>query len=402
MNYVNSKNKFCNVKHSIWEKIIFPFMLIIVLSFSSKLYAQKTMWVGETYMCDATSAVMGLTSDISWTTSGGYLSLSGSGLYRNVTVTQYFSGSATVKCSWKYRLYSGDTWKSQSKSWTIRCNENPVSISPTNLTLAPGETAYVNYSHKYTNSYTSAANAYFSSSNTRVATVSNSGLVTAINPGTTYINVYSKISSAANAPYCIVTVKNLTPTGVSLPSSLSLIIGESKTLTPTVTPSGASTSFSWSSDNSDIATVNSSGIVTGVKVGTTKVKVTTNVGGYVAYCNITVKEPPVAPTKITVKDAINLYEGFTYTLVPTLQPDNAETTYTWKSDNTNIATVSTTGKITAKGVGTATITITTKNDLKATCEVTVLELPANISGSVINNKITIIENLVNKTFNKAY
>lgn len=353
-------------------------------------------------MCDATSAVMGLTSDISWTTNGGYLSLSGSGLYRNVTVTQYFSGSATVKCSWKYRLYSGDTWKSQSKSWTIRCNENPVSISPTNLTLAPGETAYVNYSHKYTNSYTSAANAYFSSSNTRVATVSNSGLVTAINPGTTYINVYSKISSAANAPYCIVTVKNLTPTGVSLPSSLSLIIGESKTLTPTVTPSGASTSFSWSSDNSDIATVNSSGIVTGVKVGTTKVKVTTNVGGYVAYCNITVKEPPVAPTKITVKDAINLYEGFTYTLVPTLQPDNAETTYTWKSDNTNIATVSTTGKITAKGVGTATITITTKNDLKATCEVTVLELPANISGSVINNKITIIENLVNKTFNKAY
>lgn len=387
---------------SIWERAIFPFMLIIVLPFSSKLYAQKTMWVGETYMCDATSAVMGLTSDISWTTSGGYLSLSGSGLYRNVTVTQYFSGSATVKCSWKYRLYSGDTWKSQSKSWTIRCNENPASISPTNLTLAPGETAYVSYSHKYSNSYTSAANAYFSSNNTRIATVSSSGLVTAINPGITYINVYSNISNAANAPYCTVTVKESTPTGVSLPSFLSLIIGESKTLTPTVTPSGASTSFSWSSDNNDIVTVNSSGIVTGVKVGTTKVKVTTDVGGYTAYCNITVKEPPVAPTKITVKGTMNLYKGFTYTLVPTLQPDNAETTYIWKSDNTSIATVSTTGKITAKEVGTATITITTKNNLKATCEVTVLELPVNISGSVINSKITIIENLVNKTFNKVY
>lgn len=402
MNDVNTKNKFCNVKRSAWERIIFSLMLLVVLSFSSRLHAQKTMWVGETYMCDATSAVMGLTSDISWTTSGGYLSLSGSGLYRNVTVTQYFSGSATVKCSWKYRLYSGDTWKSQSKSWTIRCNENPVSISPTNLTLAPGETAYVGYSHKYSNSYTSAANAYFSSSNTRIVTVSSSGLVTAVNPGTAYINVYSKISNAANAPYCTVTVKKSNPTGVSLPSSLSLIIGESKTLTPTVTPSGASTSFSWSSENSDIATVNSSGTVTGVKVGTTKVKVTTDVGGYTAYCNITVKEPPVAPTKITVKGAINLYKGFTYTLVPTLQPDNAETTYTWKSDNTSIATVSTTGKITAKEVGTATITITTKNNLKATCEVTVLELPANISGNVINSKITIIENLVNKTFNKAY
>lgn len=400
MNYVNSK--LYNVKHFAWKRIFFSFMLIIMLSSSSKLYAQKTMWVGETYKCDATSAVMGLTSDVSWTTSGGYLSLSGSGFYRNVTVTQYFSGSATVKCSWKYRLYSGDTWKSQSRSWTIRCNENPVSISPTNLTLAPGETAYVSYSHKYSNSYTSAANAYFTSRNTSIATVSSSGLVTAINPGTTYINVYSKISNAANAPYCIVTVKKSTPTGVSLPPSLSLIIGESKKLTPIVTPSGASTSFSWSSENNDIATVNSSGIITGVKVGTTKIKVTTDVGDYTAYCNITVKEPPVPPTRIAIQSTINLYKGFAYTLIPTLQPDNAETTYTWKSDNTNIATVNITGKITAKEVGTATITVTTKNNLKATCEVTVLELPANISGNVINSKIAIIENLVNKTFNKAY
>lgn len=101
---------------SIGKKVIFPLMLIIVLSVSSRIHAQKSMWVGETYMCDATSAVMGLTSDITWTDNGGYLSLSGSGFYRNVTVTQYFSGTATVKCSWKYRLYSGDTWKRQSKS----------------------------------------------------------------------------------------------------------------------------------------------------------------------------------------------------------------------------------------------------------------------------------------------
>lgn len=394
--------KYFLLQNFIWKRTISPFIFITLLFISTKLYAQKNMWVGETYMCDATSAVMGLTSNVSWTTSGGYLSLKGSGFYRNVTVTQYFSGSATVKCSWKYRLYSGDTWKSQSRSWTIRCNENPVSISPTKLTLAPGETAYVSYSHKYSNSYTSAANAYFSSSNTRIATVSSSGLVTAINPGTTYINVYSKISNAANAPYCIVTVKKSTPTGVSLPSSLNLIIGESKTLVPTVIPSGASTSFSWNSDNSNIATVNSSGIVTGIKVGTTKVKVTTNIGNYTAYCNVTVKDPPIEPTQITVKNAINLYKGFTYTLIPTLQPNNAETTYTWQSGNTNIATVSTTGKITAKKTGTTTITITTKNNLKATCEVTVLELPANITENMINSKITIIENLTNKTFNKAY
>lgn len=401
MKVINNKTYFVRIL-SCTRKILFFAILIAGLSLSPKLSAQKSMWVGETYKCDATSAVMGLTSDVSWTTNGGYLSLSGSGFYRNVTVTQYFGGSATVKCSWKYRLYSGDTWKTQSKSWTITCNENPVSISPTNLTLAPGETAYVSYSHKYSNSYTSAANAYFSSSNSNIATVSSSGLVTAVSEGTTYINVYSKISNAANAPYCTVTVKKTSPTGVSLPSSLSLIVGETKTLTPTVTPSGASTSLTWRSDDSSIASVSSSGRVTGVKAGTTKVWVTTAVGGYSDWCNITVKNPPVAPTKVTMKSSLSLYTGFSYTLVPTLQPDNAETTYTWKSDDTSVAMVSTKGKVTAKKEGKAIITVTTQNGLTATCEITVSKLPANMTESTINSKVTVIENLINNTFNKAY
>lgn len=387
----------------VWRRtgILLP-MLIAILSLSPELHAQQTLWVGESYKCDATSAVLGLTSDVTWTTTGGYLSLSGSGFYRNVTITQFFSGSATVKCSWKYRLYSGDTWKSQSKSWTVKCRENPVSISPARLTLAVGETAYVSYGHQYNNSYTSAANAYFSSSNSSIATVSASGLVTGVKPGTTYINVYSRISSAANAPYCTVTVTEAVPKSVSLPASISLIIGESKTLTPTVTPSGASTSFSWSSDNSNIATVNSSGSVTGVKAGTTRIKVTTTVGGHSAYCNITVKEPPVDPDQISIPEELVLYKGFSYKISPTLQPDNAETAYTWESDNTDIATVTGTGTITAKATGTAVITVTTENNLKAECKITVSHLPDNITESMITDNISIIRNLINKTLDKSY
>lgn len=360
------------------------------------------MWVGETYKCDATSAVMGLTSDISWSTNGGYLSLSGAGYYRNVTVTQFFSGTATVTCRWKYRLYSGDTWKTQTKSWTITCIENPVSISPTNLTLEPGGTAYVSYSHKYSNSYTSAANPYFSSSNSNIATVSNSGLVTAVSEGTTYINVYSKISSAANAPYCTVTVKKTNPTGVSLPSQLSLIVGDTKVLTPTVTPSGASTSFTWWSEDDTIATVNSSGRVTGVKAGTTNVYVMTTVGDYSDYCCVTVKNPPIAPTGVSMKSSLNLYVGFDYILTPELQPDNAETTFAWKSADTSVATVNASGKVAAKKEGTTKITVTTQNGLTATCEINVSKLPADMSESEVNSGIAVIEKLINTTFNKAY
>lgn len=152
---------------------------MMLLFLSTNILQAQSLWVGETYKCDATSAVMGLTSDVSWTTSGGYIQLSGSGFYRNAKVTQYFSGSATVKCSWKYRLYSGDSWKTMSRSWNISCKDNPASINPTSMTLASGETGYVGYSFSYSNSYTSNAEPYFSSSNPNVATVSTSGEVTA-------------------------------------------------------------------------------------------------------------------------------------------------------------------------------------------------------------------------------
>lgn len=227
-----------------------------------------------------------------------------------------------------------------------------------------------------------------------------SGLVTAIAEGTAYINVYSDLSQ--DSPYCTVTVEKMEPTGVSLPASLTLIIGDSQKLFPTVTPSGAVTSFIWSSDDSNIASVNASGLVTGLAAGTTKIRVTTTVGGYTDYCNVTVKEPPVDPTDVSMKKSLNLYTGFAYTLVPILQPDNAEATYIWKSDAPSVATVSTKGKVIAKKEGVATITVMTHNGLETTCEVIVSKLPANISESKINRKITLIENLTNKTFEKAY
>ena len=218
--------------------------LVLLLSIlwltSIKVYSQTAMWVGESKEFDASSAVIGLTANVNWTITGGYVSLSGSGFYRRVTITQYFSGNAYLECSWQYKLYSNDTYKTQRKTWTITCNENPVSIYPTTLTLAPGQTYQLSYSHKFSNQYTSAANAYFASDGGGGAiTVTRDGLVTAKEVGKAYVNVYSKISSASNAPYCLVTVKEIEPTSVSIDANLTLVEGQSYKLTPTLYPSGA-------------------------------------------------------------------------------------------------------------------------------------------------------------------
>jgi len=155
------------------------------------------------------------------------------------------------------------------------------------MTLAPGESRYVSYRHQYDNQYTSSANAYFQSSDPSICTVSSSGEVVAKNPGTTYINVYSKISSVA--PYCKITVKQVEPTSVSLPTSIEMTAGETRTLTPTVYPSNAQTSYSWYSSDSNIASVSSNGTITAKKHGSATISVQTS-NGLRASCVVAVQK----------------------------------------------------------------------------------------------------------------
>lgn len=67
----------------------------------------------------------------------------------------------------------------------------------------------------------------------------------------------------------------------------------------------------------------------------------------------------------------SLTVGQSKTLVAAVSPESAKSTVTWYSSNNKIATVSSTGKVTAKKAGTVTITAKTSNGLKATCKVTV-------------------------------
>ena len=72
------------------------------------------------------------------------------------------------------------------------------------------------------------------------------------------------------------------------------------------------------------------------------------------------------------KTSLKLINGSSYTLKKSIAPSNASNkTVTWTSSNKKVAAVSSAGKITAKGVGKATITAKTSNGKKAVCKVTV-------------------------------
>ena len=265
------------------KKVLLSFVLAMLASLTS--FAQQSLWVGESYKFDVTSSVIGLTANMSWSTSGGYISLSGSGLYRNITVTQYFSGTATVTCEWDYKLTSSGSYTHTKRQVTITCRDNQVSISPASLTMTPGETRYVSYRHQYDNQYTSSSNAYFQSTDPTIASVNQyTGEVTAIKAGTAYINVYSKISSVT--PFCKVTVEKVNPTSISIPSSLEMTGGEIKTITPTLYPSNAQSNFYWESSNTSVARI-SDGTITAIQDGTSTISVRTD-NNLSASCKLTV------------------------------------------------------------------------------------------------------------------
>ena len=158
-------------------------------------------------------------------------------------------------------------------------------------------------------------------------------------------------------------------------TSLTLDVNESETLIATITPGNATDqNVTWESDNTSVATVDTSGKVTAVGAGNTTIKAT--VDGKSAECSVTVKEAANVPVESVSLDktSLELTEGGTGTLIATVEPSNATNkNVTWSSDNPSVATVNN-GVVSAVSEGTATITVTTADGGKTdTCTVTVRE-----------------------------
>ena len=177
-------------------------------------------------------------------------------------------------------------------------------------------------------------------------------------------------------------------TGVSLnKTALTLSIGAQETLTATVSPSNAANkAVTWNSSNASVTTVNG-GVVTALSAGTATITVTTQDGGRTATCSVTVEQGAIAATGLSLnKNTMALTVGGSETLAPTLQPGNATNqNVAWASSNTNIATVSGSGAVTAASVGNATITATTQDGSHtAKCTVTVAAQSVPVSGLTLN------------------
>ena len=153
------------------------------------------------------------------------------------------------------------------------------------------------------------------------------------------------------------------------PTTANVVIGSTTQLTATVTPSNSTDNVEWTSSDTSVATVDNTGLVTGVKAGTATI--TAKAGEKEAKCTVTVTTGAVAATGITLdKATASVTKGETLTLTATVTPSDSTDAITWTTSDENVATVAN-GVVTAVGVGEATITATA-GEVNATCAVTVV------------------------------
>ena len=217
--------------------------------------------------------------------------------------------------------------------------------------------------------------ASWSSSTPAVATVSNEGVVTAVTPGSS--TVTATIDGKTGSANVTVVPPPVASVTVS-PATLNLDVGAYATLTATVRDaSGApipGKSVSWLSSNPAVVTVNPAGTVTAFAEGTAQV--TASVDGVSGSATLTVHT--VVGSVVVSPTTAALQVGSTVQLAAVPQSSDGtplpDRPVTWSSSNPVIATVSTTGLVTAQGIGSATISASSEGKT-GTAAITVSPVP---------------------------
>ena len=229
----------------------------------------------------------------------------------------------------------------------------------------------------------------FKSSKKSVATVSKKGVVTAKKAGTAKITVTvtgkNKKKKTTWVKIKVTNPKTTTPQTPSTPSTVE-VTGVNATITPSttidagsvaqvvasVTPDNATNkSLTYTSSNTNVATVNAAGAVTGLNAGTTVITVS-SANGKTAQITVTVVD--VKATAVTLdRTSVELTKSGTTTLKATVSPSNAkDQLIKWTSEDPTVATVDQNGLVTGVKEGSTTIKATNEASGQfAKCVVTV-------------------------------
>lgn len=210
----------------------------------------------------------------------------------------------------------------------------------------------------------------YKSSNKKIATVTQKGVITAVSPGKAVITISNINKPKVNATVTV-NVEHIIKNVYISQTSLTLRPGKTEKLSASVSPSGTKYgTVKWSSSNTGVVTVDQYGNVTAVGTGNAVITVTsTENPSAKASCSVTVKKKKIKDKdkdeKIEVEEieisqnGAVLTQGGSVTLSAVLKPSGAEGTVSWSIADSSIATISASGNsvtITGQKFGTTYLT----------------------------------------------
>ena len=254
-----------------------------------------------------------------------------------------------------------------------------ITVSDTRIALYPNKTKQLKAS--VTPADADNPNVVWESNDDEVATVSETGLVTAKMPGTATITV--KSVDGEYTATCTVTVGKHVSSIILSDTELTMPTGTSETLYATVMPLAAfNKTVTWVSTNPKVATVDENGNVKAIKAGTTTIIAYCEDGDVTASCIVTVTN---SATGIEMSESdVYIARNSQKQLNATVKPDTAENkNITWESKYPEIATVDSNGLVTAKMAGTTIVVATSADgEFKAYCSVKVVGVDAVSTASI--------------------
>lgn len=274
---------------------------------------------------------------------------------------------------------------SDSCEVTVNVPLEGIEITGTASTIKAGTTTQLSIRY-IPEEATGTGTVEWSSEHEDIATVDQNGLVTAIKDGTTTIT--AKIGEISDTYE--IRVQEVKMTGISIKGSTMIHRGESETLEVTYEPADTTDdrTVNWSTSDPRIATVDGSGKVEAVGIGSAVI--TARVGSFEDTCTVEVDAPleRIIPSVERLEMIKNQTADIDYTLDPS--DTTSDQTVTFSSSEPSVAEVdASTGLVTAKKAGDTVITLAGADNITATVPVTVTEIPIN--AVVLDKQSAIVE-----------
>jgi len=239
-----------------------------------------------------------------------------------------------------------------------------IAVTPSNPSVSAGATQQFNATGTYTNGTTTnlTNTATWTSSATSAATINSAGLATTVAVGASTITATSGTISGST----LLTVTAPAPVSIAVtPSNPSVPAGNTQQFTATGTYANGTTanltsSVTWTSSATGVATINAAGLATSVAAGASTITATS--GTISGSTVLTVTAPTLVSIAVTPSNPL-ISTGATqqFTAIGTYSngtTGNLNSSATWTSSVTSVATINSTGLATAVSAGTSTITAT--------------------------------------------